>query len=562
MKHEQTDALNAELFAAVEGMEGAARVRELLSAGACANARSRGGSPILWWAVAFDEPDAEVVRALLEAGADPNAAEGCDASYTALAAARESGADEETLRLLLSAGARDEPPEWEGEPCPPDKILPPEEDAAATRELLIRAGSATPLSESVLREYLQRDAGMLSAALREALVWAPKPSVVRLLLSAGADPNATDAAGNTALHKALEYKALAENVELLLQAGADPRIRNARGYRPRDYARAAYEAVSPPQQLIQILLRAEKTSLPPAMSPDLTQQLFEALRDGKAASCAQRLIREGAQVNARRLIRSSCRISNGQFSLLDYALSRPDTPPEVVSDLLAAGAAPTDRSLALAVDSERRICVIDSLLRAGANPNGRDERGLTPLMHAAISGDNIRMYLTLLEAGALPNMQDSEDMTVLHHILDSGNPVNARVLRMLIYAGADPNIADTRGITPLMYAMHHTDTYCDLASILLAAGADVHARDTKGRTPLHHAWGGSLRPHSPALVQDIHALLIAGADLHARDHRGYTPLDRMIAHGDNRPEVLQLIHTHERRLLARRSPDTAAKASP
>ncbi len=50
--------------------------------------------------------------------------------------------------------------------------------------------------------------------------------VVRLLLAAGADVNARDKAGNTALILAADS---AEQVELLLQAGADPGVRNLAG---------------------------------------------------------------------------------------------------------------------------------------------------------------------------------------------------------------------------------------------------------------------------------------------------------------------------------------------
>lgn len=545
------EQLNRQLFEAVEGMEGAARVRELLAAGANANAIAGDGTPILWYAVAHDEPDAEVVRALLEAGADADAAEGVSPEYTALAAALENSAGEEVLRLLREAGAREPLSEPEGEPLPPDEILPPMPDAAATSELLERAGNATPLGVSVLRKCLIRNAGELSASLRQVVIWGPKPDVVRLLLSAGADPNETDAQGCTALHRAVEFHATAEVVRELLMAGADPYARDAQGRTPREVARGAFEAEyrCRKQDIVSLLLIAEATYAPRPAPEELTQRLFEAIRDARADDVLT-LLAEGAPANAQRCI---ChRREKGNYTALDYALES-RAPADIVHPLLRAGVLPTPRTLPLAVDGEHGLAVVQELIAAGADLNGQDERGRTALMLAAESGDNCLTFRELLTPLTNLNITDDEDRTVLHYLLDPFRRVNVRALRLMLLYRADPNVADTRGVTPLMLAMHHSEAYCPLAPILLEAGADPHARDVRGRTALHHAWSHhgleSFRPsasRSEDVVQhateaDIRALLAAGADPATPDNLGESPAERMRRKGDARTVVRKML---------------------
>lgn len=154
---------------------------------------------------------------------------------------------------------------------------------------------------------------------------------------------------------------------------------------------------------------------------------------------------------------------------------------------------------------------IRKALAAGADPNARDDRGITPLHYACFNDIDIQ---PLLAAGADPNARRGVDgESPLHLALPHDNLGN---LQNLLAAGADPNVFNNRGHTPLHLARNAHQT-----KALLAAGADpnTNARDAEGVTPLHYA-------HDP---EQIKALLAANADVNARDKRGETPLHRAYA---------------------------------
>jgi ankyrin repeat protein len=87
---------------------------------------------------------------------------------------------------------------------------------------------------------------------------------------------------------------------------------------------------------------------------------------------------------------------------------------------------------ALVGDAER----VKELLKKGANPNIKNEKGRTPL-HAAAYKGHVEVARLLLEHGADPNTQDKDGNTPLHWAAYKGH---VDVARLLLEHGADPNI--------------------------------------------------------------------------------------------------------------------------
>lgn len=109
--------------------------------------------------------------------------------------------------------------------------------------------------------------------------------------------------------------------------------------------------------------------------------------------------------------------------------------------------------------------------------NARDDQGFTPLIHAAMYADEPLVRL-LLEKGADPNAKNDDGVTALMQVTNS-----VPKSRALLEAGAEVNAQSDIGNTPLIRAAVYADG-TPLVQLLLEHHADVNLCNSFGDSPL------------------------------------------------------------------------------
>ncbi|KZM24118.1 uncharacterized protein EKO05_0005089 [Ascochyta rabiei] len=155
------------------------------------------------------------------------------------------------------------------------------------------------------------------------------------------------------------------------------------------------------------------------------------------------------------------------------------------------------------------------LLQYGADANGSNEGGITPLF-AATQAASVQCAEILLKNGADANFKDNEGTTALFKAIQSGQ---TDIMATLLDHGADPNLPCPKH--PLWPSCYHPDAL----SLLLSRGADHK------RTPGIMELAASLKK-----LESVKVLINAGVSPNVRKDGAYTPLASAIR--DNSPDIV------------------------
>jgi ankyrin repeat protein len=316
-------------------------------------------------------------------------------------------------------------------------------------------------------------------------------AVMQFLLEHGAKPDVT------ALNNAVNRNSI-EQVKLLLKYGANPQQPIA------DYSPLQSAVLQKNPQIAKLLLA--NGSLVDSPSKFGERALHLAINTGDVNTISL-LIKNGANVNV---------LPGDQTSPLNTAM-RVWSPSDmqVRPDLQKDSSSAKD-------DYDRTLPIIKLLISKGARVNDGDKYGERPLHIAAIKHSPTAVLL-LIQYGAKIDAIDKKGNAALHYAAGGGK---LQTCQFLIQHGADPNKANNEGRTPLLSAAG--TGHLDIIKMLLERGVNVWTRDKRGWTALHYI--AAIYPRSDN-VQEATLLLSHGADVNARDKTGRTPLSYAVEFG-------------------------------
>ncbi|XP_018574567.1 ankyrin-3-like [Anoplophora glabripennis] len=424
-----------------------------------------------------------------------------------------------------------------------------------------------------LKFLLQRGAnakvkcGKDNTPLHLAVSYGDNVEIVKCLVEFGADLNATDENGCTALYLAVE-RCRTNTVKYLLQRGANRNITDNEGYSALHIA-ARENYLDSVKLLVEAAADVNatdyygKTALHFAVSGDtsnldIVKCLVEneanvIIRDSEGNTPLHLAVDEDVNENNPDIVRvlAKCgginiRNFSGETALHLAAYNDLDAVKVLVQEGADINILDfknhTPLHIAVSQDS---LNIVEFLLQNGAHADFKDEHGCSTALHFAALRCGLETFKFFLEREPGFNITGSDGTTVLllaaerdlldifRFIIERGADINGTQegrtalhvaakgykvenVEFLVEAGMDVNARDKQGRTPLHFAAGHG--WAPVVKFFIGRVEDVNVRDSQGRTPIHSA---TLRDRLDA-VKD---LVEAGADVTICDNDGFTALN-------------------------------------
>ncbi|KAF5975633.1 ankyrin repeat-containing protein [Fusarium bulbicola] len=385
--------------------------------------------------IAIESAHVDVIKTLLDTGADPNLKDG-DGLVPFAKAMRSNNL--EIVRMLLDSG-RDimvDEPDKAGVTPFLRACLDGEKAVPVIHELLEKAKDKVDLNARLPRDDKENECG------RTALIIAPfldremegSDSLFNLLLEHGADPNVPCAKhGNTPLSKAAG-RGHVQAIRKLLEFNAQPNIVSKRGFTPLSRAAGNGHALA-----VRKLLDSNAN---PNQENHEGETALHSCSAGGHVSCIEELVTRGASLNS---------------------LMYPD-----LGEPYVIGWTPLVLAIACSQQSS-----VEKLLAFDPGPG--------QALHMALASEELPIAKAVFERYPQPNLYDEDLGTPLHLTVMSNSEEIFDFI--LAQTGIDVNIPGPSGQTPLSYAAMR---YRGFVKKLIQAQADPNVKDHEGKTALDH----------------------------------------------------------------------------
>jgi len=462
------DSGNTAVFTAVEHRR-FDDLRTLLSRGGHLNHRNIEGHTVLTHEIGRKEPSLDVVKLLIELGADINAATNLHASFAGWGRALH------IAPTLIESGANVNARDSEGV-SPLALAVSEIKCPVSTLETLVRAGAVidsvdaigmTPLLSAsksghaeAVKFLLEQRASVshCDATGKSALHWCckeNKEAIVALLVNAGADINLADKpdqnekyGGRTPLMYAVKQK---ETTKVLLEFEPNVNLVDEQKWSALMHAINGY---SNKTEIIELLLkRSARVEL---ANLDGNTALHLAVKEYHSAATVVKLLLEAkSDVNAVNDLGETplmhCLIAEAMELLIKYGADVDAVDKTGKTALIHI-------SKGYGADVHLKIKI---LLNAKANPDIQDDEGKTALMYASRSDKKHKAVKLLVGHGANLDLLDKSG----HSASADAEPNN---LMFLIAAGANPNSFEGSRLVNAFF-----DDNLPLAAMLLERGVQM-----------------------------------------------------------------------------------------
>lgn len=233
-------------------------------------------------------------------------------------------------------------------------------------------------------------------------------------------------------------------VELLVHAGAEVDAKNNFGHTAMHYA-IAWRDFDMIRTLIDALANVNDTS-----KVKMGQSALHLAFESNDPAFVEYLLSRGADVN----VKNKKGVTPLQLLGVDSNHSSHVRVAEILlengADVNARG---SDGKTLLLRMIEKQACVgiVELLLKFGADVNARDESGETALLKAIRNGD-VEVVRQLINRGSDVNGVDGSGSTIMHYACR--NDASVEIIKLLVKNGADVNVIDHRGLIPL-FSLNH-----------------------------------------------------------------------------------------------------------